>query len=326
MKRLLVLAMFFLLGACGRNVAVENSGSDLDEPDKVLYDRAMQELERSRYTVARLALQTLINTYPDSEFLAQGKYLLAETFYREGTTAMLNQSETEFKDFITFFPTDPLADDAQMKVALTHVRQMEKPDRDSSQAMLAETELKRMISEYPDSPLLDEAKQKLRDVQEVLAEGVARVGSHYLLRRSYAASTDRFKEILEKYPDYSKLDEALFSLAESLQRNNNGAEAGIYYSRLVSDHPLSSYVQDSKQRLAELNLPIPDPNPVAIARAQRPEGKGIFGKMFNVFSRRPDVSTETGAASAQTLSNGQPGDSGNGNFSIDPQVVPQEQR
>ena len=104
MNKFLVFALLFLLAGCGRNAAVNAPGSDLDEPDKVLYDRAKHELERNRYTVARLALQTLINTYPDSEYLPQAKFGLAESFYREGTTSMLNQSETEFKDYITFFP------------------------------------------------------------------------------------------------------------------------------------------------------------------------------------------------------------------------------
>jgi len=36
------------------------------EPDKVLYDRAQEDLKHNRYTEGRLALQTLINTYPDS--------------------------------------------------------------------------------------------------------------------------------------------------------------------------------------------------------------------------------------------------------------------
>src|SRR4029077_13505977 len=96
-----------------------------------------------------------IQTYPDSEFLPEAKYALAESFYREGTTANLNQAEIEFKDFITFFPTSPRADDAQLMIAMTHIRQMEKADRDPSQAELAETELTNMIQTYPDSSLLD---------------------------------------------------------------------------------------------------------------------------------------------------------------------------
>jgi len=326
MKKSLVLALFLLLAGCGRNANVESPGSDLDEPDKVLYDRAIKDLDRNRYIVARLALQTLINTYPDSEYLPQAKYGLARSFYEEGTTSMFNQAETEFKDYITFFPTTDLADDAQMMVAMTHVRQLEKPDRDSTQARLAEVELKKMISDYPDSPLLDEAKQKLRDVQEVLAEGVSRVGHHYLLRRSYPAATDRFKEILTKYPDYSKLDDTLYSLAESLRHNGNEPESGIYYARVVRDMPLSPLASDAKQRLTELKIPIPEANPVAIARTQPArEGRGLFGKMFGMFGRRPDVDTKTGAASG-TESSEQPSENGNGDFTIEPKVVTPEKK
>ncbi len=323
MKKLLLLALFCLLGACGRNAAV-NTPDELDEPDKVLYDRAMHEMERNRYTVARLALQTLINTYPDSEFLPQAKYGLAESFYREGGTSMLNQSEVEFRDYITFFPATDLADDAQLMVALTHVRQMEKPDRDPTQARAAEAELKKMISAYPDSPLLDEAKQRLRDVQEILAEGIFKVGHQYLLRRSYPAASSRYREILEKYPDYSKMDETLYSLAESLRRNNNPPESAIYYARIVSDHPQSEFVEDAKEHLTELKMPIPEVNPVAIARAQqRPEGKGLFGKVIGVFGRRPEVATETGAARVgpepeEQSSSGRDGD---GSFTVNGRVV-----
>src|SRR6267143_2702726 len=187
----LVLPLFLLLLSCGKKVATNAPAGKLDEPDRVLFERAMHDLEKNNFTVARLSLQTLINTYPDSEFLPQAKYALAESFYRENSSSSLNQAEAEFKDYITFFPTSDLADDAQLKIALTHVRRMEKPDRDRTQAVLAEAELKSMIENYPDSPLLDEAKQKLRDVQEVLADGVSKVANFYYLRKSYPAAMAR---------------------------------------------------------------------------------------------------------------------------------------
>src|SRR5947209_14451797 len=175
----LVLPLFLLLLRCGKKVATNAPASKLDEPDRVLFERAMHDLDKNKFTVARLSLQTLINTYPDSEFLPQAKYALAESFYRENSNSSLNQAEAEFKDYITFFPTNDLAADAQLKIALTHVRRMEKPDRDRTQAVLAESELKSMIGTYPDSRLLDEAKEKLRAVQEVLAQGVDRVADFY---------------------------------------------------------------------------------------------------------------------------------------------------
>jgi outer membrane protein assembly factor BamD len=323
-RKLLFLSLFLLLSACGgKDTDVAAPGSDLDEPDKVLYDRAMHDLERSRFTIARLALQTLINTYPDSEFLPQAKYALAESFYREGSTATLNQAEAEFKDYITFFPITDLADDAQLMVAMTHVRQMEKPDRDRTQALLAEAELKSMIDMYPDSPLLDEAKVKLRAVQEVLGEGVYRIGNFYYLRKAYPAAADRYQEVLKKYPDFSKMPDVLFNLAEALRNNNNEPESAIYYSRLVSEHPLSERAADAKERLMAMNVPIPQPNPVALARAQQSprEERGILGKITGMFSRRPPVPTETTAATAGESGDQPEPDKGDGTFTIDPKVV-----
>src|SRR5438045_96587 len=228
MRRLGIAALFLILSGCGHRVKepiVKLPPSDILEPDRVLYEQAIKDLRKSRFNVARLTLNTLINTYPDSEFLPEAKYAMAESFYREGTTSNLNQAETEFKDFITFFPTSDRADDAQMMIAMAHIRQMEKPDRDSTQAILAETELKRMIESYPDSTLLDEAKEKLRAVQEVLAEGVTKIANQYYLRHSYRAAISRYHEVLERYPDYTKTPDVLFNLAESLQETDNPESA-----------------------------------------------------------------------------------------------------
>src|SRR5262245_23904846 len=126
-KFALVLPLFFLLLSCGgKKVATNTPESSIDEPDRVLFERAKRDLDKNRFTVGRLALQTLINTYPDSEYLPRAKYAMAESFFKENSSSSLSQAENEFKDYITFFPISPLADDAQMKIAMTHVRRIEK--------------------------------------------------------------------------------------------------------------------------------------------------------------------------------------------------------
>jgi len=322
MRKLLVLALCCFLWGCGGGKKVALKTPTLSEPDKDLYATARKELDHSHYDRARLLLQTLINTYPDSEYLPQAMYASAESFYREGTKSMLNQADTEFRNYITFFPITDLADDAQLMVAMTHVRQMEKADRDPTQARLAEMELKKLIKEYADSQLLDEAKQKLRDVQEVLAENVNAIGKHYYIRRAYPAAASRYKEVLDKYPDYSRIDDTLFYFAESLRRTDHGAEAGQFYAQIVRDHPFSSRVPDAKSRLKELNQAIPEPNPVAIARTQEgAPGRSMFGRVFGLIRSRPAVSTETSATSIrdEPVPETNPG---TGGFSIEPKVVP----
>ena len=168
MRRCVIIVLLLSLWGCGKSVKV--AAPSIDEPDRILYDKALKAMERHNYIVARLELQTLISTYPDSDIFPKAKYALAESFYREGGRENLDSAESAFKDYIIYFRDSDIAADAQMWVAMTHVRRVQSPDRDNSEARLAELELKEMISAYPNSRLLEEAKQKLRDVVEILAE------------------------------------------------------------------------------------------------------------------------------------------------------------
>src|ERR1700752_2663800 len=110
------------------------------QPDKVLFDRAMDAMRHNRFDVARMTLQTLINTYPDSEFIARAKLAVGDSWYAEGGTAGLAQAEQEYSDFEIFFPNLKEAAEAQLKIANIHYQQMEKADRDYTHAKRAEDE------------------------------------------------------------------------------------------------------------------------------------------------------------------------------------------
>src|ERR1700679_3262193 len=141
------------------------------EPDKVLYDRAQADLKHGRFTEGRLALQTLINTYPDSEYLAKAKLAVADSYFKEGGTSNLTQSIQEYNDFQTFFPFLDEAAYAQMQIGLAHYHMMEKADRDKTQGEAAEDSFQAFLLKYPTNALAPKATQYLRDVQEVLADG-----------------------------------------------------------------------------------------------------------------------------------------------------------
>src|SRR5579863_7167374 len=190
-KYLSIVALSLLLlitAACTNKKSVNplaNVGSK--QPDKVLFDKAMDAMKHNRFDVARMTLQTLINTYPDSEFIARAKLAVGDSWYAEGGTASLAQAEQEYKDFITFFPNMPEAGEAQLKIANIQYQQMEKADRDYTHAKRAEDEYRNMILQFPDSKLLPEAKQRLLEVQEVLAEREFQIGRFYFLKMSYPA-------------------------------------------------------------------------------------------------------------------------------------------
>jgi outer membrane protein assembly factor BamD len=283
------------------------------QPDKVLFDRAMDAMKHNRFDVARMTLQTLINTYPDSEFIARAKLAVADSWYAEGGTTAMQQAEIEYKDFRTFFPNMPEAAEAQLKVANIHYEEMEKPDRDYTHAMRAEEEYRALIQEYPDSKLVPRAKQRLREVQEVLAEREFGIGRFYYLRLAYPAAIARLKTLVDRYPLYSGADEALYLLGQSyegeinvVRKNGRMNEVGKgrmieeltkdaseAYGKIIKRYPAMDRALDAKARLEALHQPVPRPtramfeqNKKEVASRQQ---AGVMSSMLGNFEKHPDV-------------------------------------
>jgi outer membrane protein assembly factor BamD len=283
-----------LLAGCLGKKNVAPAAGTTAEPDKVLYGKAANDIKHGRYSVGRLALQTLINTYPDSEFLAKAKLEIAESYYKEGGTAGLKQSIVECKDFITFFPFLDEAANCQLQIARAHYRQMEKPDRDHAEAVQAEAEFQTFLEKYPNSPLLPQAEQNLRDVQEVLAEGNFRVASFYYTRAAYRAAGARLIELTNRYPLYSQADHANWMLGQIYEKGEHNEIAARYYSRIAKDYPLSPLAGEAKNRLVKFGVPVPPADPTALARMQKEQSTdrpGMIKRTMTVLKNGPDVST-----------------------------------
>jgi outer membrane protein assembly factor BamD len=331
------IPIFCLLGALIFTVACTNkkvnnplANVGSKQPDKVLFDRAMDALKHNRFDVGRLTLQTLINTYPDSEYIARAKLGVADSWYAEGGTAAQTQAEIEYKDFITFFPNMPEAGEAQLKIANIHYQQMEKPDRDFTHAMRAEEEYRQVLLQFPDNKkLVEEGKQRLLEVQEVIAEREFRVGRFYYLRQSYPAAIARLRSLADKYPLYSRADEGLYLLGQSYEgevtmlrgRKMNEAQraeavmwatkgASEAYSRILTRYPLMDRAEDAKARLQAMHQAVPRPTKGAVAQNKAEldsrRESGMVSKLMRNFQKHPDV--------AQATKVGQP-------TLVDPQIV-----
>jgi outer membrane protein assembly factor BamD len=287
------------------------------QPDKVLFDRSMDAMKHNRFDVSRMTLQTLINTYPDSEYIARAKLAVADSWYAEGGTTAMQQAEIEYKDFRTFFPNMPEAAEAQLKVANIHYQEMEKADRDYTHAMRAEQEYRSLMQEYPDSKLVPEAKQRLREVQEVLAQREFNIGRFYYLRLAYPAAIARLKTLVDRYPLYSGADEALYLLGQSYEgeidvirktgRMNEVAkgkmiegltkDASDAYGRIIKRYPAMDRALDAKARLEGLHQPVPRPTRAALELNKKEvasrQQAGVVSSMLGNFEKHPDVAKAT---------------------------------
>jgi outer membrane protein assembly factor BamD len=308
----LALAATFALPASGQLLHKNKTTvdpppkSDL-APDKVLYDRAQEAIKHGKYEVARLQLQALLNTYPDSEYLAQAKLAIGDSYFKEGGAGNLNLATDEYKSFITFFPGLPEAAYAQMQIAMVHYRRMDRSDRDHTEAQLAEQEFQTFLLKYPDSPLVPQSTQRLREIQEALADSDFRIASFYNSRKSYRAAASRLGELVDRYPLYSNTDQALFMLGSIWERAPVASKedealsaarrqlAVQIYQRIVMDYPLSPEVPHAKERLKALGAPIPQPDAAELARMQKEretphDRESVITKVTGIVHSGPNIS------------------------------------
>jgi outer membrane protein assembly factor BamD len=290
-----LLGLCLVLSSCGHNAQAPaaNTGA---EPDKVLYDNAVNDIKHGKVEIGRLGLQTLMDTYPDSDYLAKAKLGIADSYYKEGGVTGLTHAAAEYEDFITFFPFLDEAAYAQMQVGMSHYRRMEKPDRDSTEALAAENAFQTLLEKYPDAPVAKEGAQRLREVQEVLAEGEMAKAQFYFIRGADRAALGRLQRLVARYPLYSQADRAQWMLGQLYERHGGGRElATKYYASIVKDYPLSPLADDAKEKLKKYGAPVPDPDPTALARMQKEEKTdrphpGIFARSLGMLESGPDVS------------------------------------
>ena len=300
-----------LLGAfaCGRSPYDNPIGNDSQQPDKILFDKAVENIERHRYELARITLQTLINTYPDSEYIAKAKLAIADSWYREGTSSALAQAEAEYKDFITFFPNMEESAESQLKICEIHYDQLQKPDRDNLHAVRADQECRQLLLRYPNTVFREDAEQRLRNVQEVIAEGEYRVGLFYVKKGSFRAGANRLQAVTDHYPLFSKADAALWTLGDNYERlgDNYEEQQVAAYRKIVSDYPVSPYVEQAKEKLRamERDTPPVDPERFELHKhnVENRTVPGRMGKFWGLFRGKPNMgqAAKVGAPAMTTL-------------------------
>jgi len=275
----------------------ELTGTVAPGRDRVLFEEAAKEVRKGNHEVGRLLFSTIINTYPDSAFLPLAKLAIADSFYLEGTTPSLVQAAQAYQDWLTFFPTDPLADDAMLKVAEAEMRQMGLSDRDISHARKAEQRLKALLQQYPQTNLRETVHKNLREAQESLAMHGYEIGNFYLYARygghrgGLKGAQSRYKEVFEKYPNFSLRDGLLFRLAYTYQQEEEPDEAAKYYQELLRNHPNSEYAERAKDQLSIIGVEIPAPDPTR-KNIPAPERPGIMASLMKEVMGKADVTVD----------------------------------
>jgi outer membrane protein assembly factor BamD len=265
--------------------------------DRELFEVAAHEVRKGRYDTGRLLFNTIITTYPDSPFLPLSKLAIADSFYLEGTSAALIQAAQAYQDWRTFFPTDPLSDRVMLKEAEAEMRQMGLANRDVTRARKAEQRLKAVLQQFPNTPLRPQVQQRLNEVQENLGMHSLQIARFYRDKfyrgvGGLKGAQSRLREIVEKYPNFSYMDEVLFMLGDLYIQEEEPDEAAKYFQMVARDWPAGDYAEKAREELTKIGAPVPDPDPIK-AKMEKPIRPGMVAKLLTEVVGSADVTVNT---------------------------------
>lgn len=248
--RLLVLALALMAGGCASSGTTLPPGTI--DPDKLLFERGTAALNDRKWFTAREYFRQIVEGYPQSQYRADAKLGLGDTYLGEGNTQGQVLAVNEFREFLTFFPTHPRADYAQFKLAMAFYYQMAKAERDQTNTKEALKEFDAFFERFPSSALGDEARQRQREARDRLSESDYRVGLFYYRSRWYPGAIDRLQSVLKSDPGYTNRDAVYYYLAESLAAVKREAEALPYLDKLVQEFQASEFLERAQKRIPEL--------------------------------------------------------------------------
>jgi outer membrane protein assembly factor BamD len=251
-KRLFAGAALVLISACATTTSRQTVPAGTQEPDKFLFDKGETALKAKKWITAREYFKQVVETYTQSPLRPDAKLAVGDTYLEEGGADNLVLAMNEYREFLSFYPTNKRADYAQYKLGMTHFKQMRASERDQSETRDAIAEFQRLIARYPDSSLIPEAKARLREALDRVGRADFQVGLFYFRQKWYPGSIDRLSTLLKNDPEYTNRDEVYFYLAESYVKIKREAQALPYYDKLVTEFPKSEHLQDAQKRIAEL--------------------------------------------------------------------------
>ncbi|WP_206454187.1 outer membrane protein assembly factor BamD [Aurantimonas marina] len=247
------------LAALGLGGCASSGTSDVEalalaaqtEPPDVLYNQGLANLEGGRLGEAAKKFEAIDRQHPYSEWARKALVMNAFASYRSGDyDGAINSS----KRYLSLYPGSEEAAYAQYIIGLAYYKQIPDVTRDQKEAARAAAAMREVMEKYPDSEYAEDARNKVRIARDQLAGKEMQVGRYYLERREYVAAINRFKNVVDVYPESRQVEEALARLTEAYYAMGLTGEAQAAASVLGQNYPNSPWYRDSYQLLQSKGL------------------------------------------------------------------------
>jgi len=252
-RRALLCAGLTLTLLGGAACAAKHKSQKPTLPPQQVYEMAQEKIAHKRYFAARTLLQEALPRVPpdDRDLLPKIQLAIAEAFYKDGGQLNYGEALNGYRTFLTYYPNHEEAARAQYMVGMSLFQQALSPDRDQSLTLQAIQEFEKVSAAYPTSPYVEQSREKIAECNDRLAEHERFVGRFYQKRKRYNAAIDRYRVILDRYPQYRQTGQVLLDIGTCLLAVGNRPEAEEFFGRLFQDDPNGNLSARAKALLSD---------------------------------------------------------------------------
>lgn len=256
LKRAAFLGLALSLTACGSLGGNKKEKlAYIERPAELIYNQAVDQLERRDWSDAKLLFQEVERQHPFSKWARRAMLMSAYTSYR---SADYDESVATAQRFISLHPGSDSAPYAYYLIAINYYDQIYDVGRDQATTVAAEAALQQIVRRYPDSDYARDARLKLELTQDHLAGKEMSIGRYYLKENQQLAAINRFKNVVQNYETTSQTEEALHRLVESYVSLGIIQEAKLVGSVLGYNYPNSEWYKDSYDLLEGYGVNLDD--------------------------------------------------------------------
>ncbi|MGZ5492153.1 MAG: outer membrane protein assembly factor BamD [Thermoanaerobaculia bacterium] len=253
LKRISTLvAMLIVAAACNNRPRLARPVVEpefLNLSKEQIFQKGEEWYAKHKWQRARTYYSHVYENFPNDPLGRRGLLRTADTYYNQGDPVSLVEAQYKYRDFINRYPGSESADYAMLQIAMVSYKQMDKPDRDQQKTREAVEKFNDMIRTYPRSPLREDAEKHLNLALDRLAKHEHIVARFYIKRKSYLSAVQRLNGLVDTYPTYSDRAGVFYDLGNALAALGRNGEARLYFERVLSEFPKSSYADRAKAKL-----------------------------------------------------------------------------
>ncbi len=245
---LLVFLILFFSAACSSDDAIMK-GSGLTEAEET-FIQASEKMKEKDYEVATELFERVKTTDTSNRFSTLAQVRLADILFEQG---LYDDASFKYEDFLSLHPYNKYAPYAQYQLAMSFYKQVSSADVSYSLALRALNEFRLLQQNYPRNPYMDVTETRIKKCLSILAEYELYVGKFYFKKGSYVSASNRFNDLLERYPDSKKEAEAYYYLGRSYRKMGEKDKALSSLNTLIEKFPSTELAKEAEEIITSLN-------------------------------------------------------------------------